>query len=300
MSQVTLNTIQADGVNVFYRSAGQKSSPALLLLHGFPASSFQFRNLIPLLAQSYHVIAPDLPGFGFTDVPEARGYKYTFDSLASTVEAFVDALGIDKFAVYIFDYGAPTAIRVALHHPSRVTAIISQNGNAYDEGFGAEFWAPFRKYWASSETFSTTSPEARAIVPYALTLDVTKWQYTNGVPQALLSRVDPAAYTLDTALMAREGQDEVQLSLFFDYRTNLALYPKFHEYLRTSGVPVLAMWGANDDIFVKAGAEAFRKDVRPELLEVRLVESGHFPLETHVEDYAKEINAFLKKHAGRK
>ncbi|KAI0065730.1 alpha/beta hydrolase fold protein [Artomyces pyxidatus] len=275
-----VNTIEVDGINVFYRSAGPSSAPVLLLLHGFPSSSFQFRNLIPLLAAKYRVIAPDLPGFGFTSVPDERKYVYTFDSLSNTVEKFLDALSIDKFALYIFDYGAPTAIRLALRSPTRITAIVTQNGNAYDDGFGAAFWKPLQAYWASSTKFSATSPEAQALVPF-LSFGTTKWQYTNGVPANLLHRVDPAAYTLDAALLARPGQTEIQLSLFYDYGTNPALYPQFHEYLRKSGVPVLAMWAANDIIFVKPGAEAFKRDVKDVV--VKFVDSGHFALETHVQ-----------------
>ncbi|KAI0065729.1 alpha/beta-hydrolase [Artomyces pyxidatus] len=292
MTQVTLSIIEVDGINVFYRSAGPSSAPVLLLLHGFPSSSFQFRNLIPLLAAKYRVFAPDLPGFGFTSVPDERKYVYTFDSLSNTVEKFLDALSIDKFALYIFDYGAPTAIRLALRSPTRITAIVTQNGNAYDDGFGAAFWKPLTAYWASSTKFSATSPEALALLPY-FSFDKTEWQYTNGVPANLLHRVDPAAYNLDAALLTRPGQTEIQLSLFYYYGTNPPLYPQFHEYLRKSGVPVLAMWGANDAVFVKAGAEAFKRDVKD--IVVKLVDTGHFALETHVEEFAKEIDAFLSK-----
>jgi len=276
-------------VNVFYRSAGPPTAPVLLLLHGFPASSFQFRELIPLLASKFRVLAPDLPGFGFTEVPAERNYQYTFDSLSVTIEAFLDALNVGKFAVYIFDYGSPTAFRIAVRHPDRVTAIITQNGNVYREGLGKNFWAPLETYWAAP-TYSSTTPEAQALLPF-LQLGPTKWQYTNGVPEALQSRIAPEAYTLDAALLTREGASEVQLSLFYDYRTNLQLYPQWQEYLRTSGVPVLALWGANDDIFIKAGAEAFARDVKDLVLD--FVDSGHFALETHVEYYAEQIDKFL-------
>ncbi|KAI0040941.1 alpha/beta-hydrolase [Auriscalpium vulgare] len=288
MSQVTLNSLEVDGLNVFYRAAGSIANPVLLLLHGFPSSSFQFRNLIPLLAVKYRVIAPDLPGFGFTLVPTERDYLHTFNNLSYTVEKFLDALNIEKFALYVFDYGAPVGFRLAIRHPTRVTAIITQNGNAYDEGLG-QFWEPFRKYWASTTTFTTTSPEALALLPL-LTFGPTKQQYTHGVPPALLARIDPAAYTLDTALLARPGQDDVQLSLFYDYGTNLMLYPQFQEYLRTSGVPVLVMWGMNDAIFVKAGAEAYRRDAKD--LVMKNVDSGHFALETHVEVLVEYVFEF--------
>ncbi|KAI0265932.1 Alpha/Beta hydrolase protein [Gloeopeniophorella convolvens] len=293
MSTVTeLNTITVDGVKVFYRAAGAPTAPVLLLLHGFPASSFQFRELIPLLAPKFRVVAPDLPGFGFTEVPAERKYEYTFDSLSLTVEAFIDALKIDKFAVYVFDYGAPTGFRIALRHPKRITAIVTQNGNAYDDGFGKEFWAPIEKYWASSTSFTADSPEARALVPF-FGLDTTKWQYTHGVPAELLHRIAPEAYTLDEALLQRAGQTDIQLRLFFDYRTNPKQYPQWHEYLRSSGVPVLAIWGANDAVFVKAGAEAFKRDAKDFVLE--LVDSGHFPLETLVGHFAERITEFLSK-----
>jgi len=291
MARVELNTIEADGVKVFYRSAGPPTAPVLLLLHGFPSSSFQFRELIPLLATKFRVLAPDLPGFGFTEVPAERKYQYKFDSLSVTIEAFLDVLKVDKFAVYIFDYGSPTAFRIAVRHPQRVTAIITQNGNAYEEGLGADFWAPLRKYWAAP-AFSASSPDAQALVPF-LQLGPTKWQYTHGVPEQLLSRVAPEAYTLDAALLAREGQQETQLALFYDYGTNLGHYPRWQEYLRTSGVPVLALWGRNDPIFVKAGAEAFKRDVKDLVLDY--VDSGHFALETHVEYYAEKIDNFLSQ-----
>ncbi|KAF8265706.1 putative hydrolase or acyltransferase of alpha/beta superfamily [Lactarius quietus] len=289
MARVDLNTIEADGVKVFYRSAGPPTAPVLLLLHGFPSSSFQFRELIPLLATKFRILAPDLPGFGFTEVPAERKYQYTFDNLSVTIEAFLDVLKVDKFAVYIFDYGSPTAFRIALRNPKRVTAIITQNGNAYEEGLGADFWAPLRKYWAAP-AFSARSPDAQALLPF-LQLGPTKWQYTHGVPEELLARVAPEAYTLDAALLAREGQQETQLALFYDYGTNLGHYPRWQEYLRTSGVPVLALWGRNDPVFVKAGAEAFKRDVKDLVLDY--VDSGHFALETHVEYFAEQIDKFL-------
>ncbi|KAI0310670.1 alpha/beta hydrolase fold protein [Amylostereum chailletii] len=294
MSSVTFERIQADGVDVFYRAAGKPESPTLLLLHGFPSSSFQFRTLLPLLAADYRVLAPDLPGFGFTDVPAERQYAYTFDGLSKTVEAFVDALGLTKFALYVFDYGAPTGLRLALRHPDRVTAIITQNGNAYAEGLASPFWAPLRAYWALP-AFSATAPEAAAL-DAVFTLATTRWQYTDGVPGALLPRVDPAAYTLDALLLARAGQRETQLALCYDYGTNPGLYPAFQAYFRESGVPVLVMWGANDAIFPKAGAEAYARDVRDVVL--RFVDTGHFALETHVEEFAREIRAFLSTRVG--
>ena len=280
------NFITANSASVFYRHAGPADGLTILLLHGFPSSSHQFRNLIPLLAgKGYRVIAPDLPGFGFTTVPE--GYEHSFANLAKTITAFVDALKLAKFAIYIFDYGAPTGLRLALEKPDDVVAIVSQNGNAYEEGFGADFWAPIRKYWASG------AQEDRDALRFALELPATKWQYTDGSPHP--DAIQPEAYHLDQALMERPGNKDVQLDLFYDYKSNVPLYPAFHEYFRKSKVPVLAMWGKNDSIFVAPGAEAFKKDV--EKLELRLVDAGHFAIETNEELFADSMHDFFEKHA---
>lgn len=284
--QTEISTINADGVDVFYRASGSMSAPVVLLLHGFPSSSHMFRNLIPLLSKQYRVIAPDLPGFGFTVVPEERKYEYTFANLATTIEAFLDALSIKKFAVYIFDYGAPTAFRIALNRPSSITALVTQNGNAYEEGLGADFWAPLRQYWATGEV--EVREKIRAA---ALNLETTKWQYTAGSPHP--DSIPPETYHLDTALMMRPGNQDIQLDIFYDYRTNIALYPKFHEYLRTSGVPVLAVWGKNDPIFIPAGAEGFRKDVKD--LEIDYLDGPHFALETNEVEMARRMIAFFEK-----
>ncbi|KAH8908497.1 alpha/beta-hydrolase [Coniochaeta sp. PMI_546] len=278
-------TVSADGIQVFYRHAGSPSSPTILLLHGFPSSSHQFRNLIPLLAAKYHVVAPDLPGYGFTVVPAERGYKYTFANLATTIGAFVDALAIKKFAVYIFDYGAPTGLRLALQRPEAVAGIISQNGNAYVEGFGQPFWAPIQKYWASG------SQEDRDALRQLFELPATKWQYTNGAKNP--DAIAPEAWTLDQALMDREGNKEIQLDLFYSYGTNVELYPAIQQYFRTSGVPVLAAWGKNDEIFVAPGAEAFKRDVKK--LELKYLDAGHFAIETNEEILAGWIEDFLVK-----
>ncbi|OAQ67840.1 alpha/beta hydrolase fold protein [Pochonia chlamydosporia 170] len=286
MSSTTTAFIEANGAQVFYRQAGPTTpnTPTILLLHGFPSSSHQFRNLIPLLAaKGYRVIAPDLPGYGFTTVPPT--YTHTFDNLGTTINAFTSALSLQKYAIYIFDYGAPTGLRLALENPDKVVAIISQNGNAYDEGFGAEFWAPIRKYWASG------AKEDRESLRGLLEMDATKWQYTFGSPNA--DKVQPEAYALDQALMDRVGNKEIQLDLFYDYRNNVPLYPKFQEYFRTSKVPVLAIWGKNDAIFVAPGAEAFRKDV--EKLEVKLLDAGHFAIETNEQEFADSIVSFFEK-----
>jgi pimeloyl-ACP methyl ester carboxylesterase len=280
-----IHKVEADGVQVFYRSAGDAGAPVVLLLHGFPASSFMFRELIPRLADQYRVIAPDLPGFGFTDVPAKRDYKYSFDGLARTIEAFTNALHLERYAIYVFDYGAPTGFRLAMHHPERVTAIISQNGNAYEEGLG-DAWAPIRKYWSEPTT------ENREVIRKAiLNLDGTRWQYTHGVSNP--DAVAPEGYWLDTTLLERPGNKDIQLDLFLDYASNVKLYPKFQEYLRNSKPPLLAIWGKNDPFFLPPGAEAFRKD-NPNA-QVQFLDTGHFALETHVVEIAAAIKSFLAR-----
>jgi pimeloyl-ACP methyl ester carboxylesterase len=276
--------VEVDGVQVFYRAAGEANAPVILLLHGFPTSSFMFRELIPRLANDFRVIAPDLPGFGFTEVPAERKYSYTFDGLASTIDAFTRALELDRCAIYVFDYGAPTGFRLAMAHPDRITAIVSQNGNAYEEGLG-DAWAPIRKYW------SAPTAENRDILRQSiLTAGGTRWQYTDGVANP--ESVPPESYTLDTALLERPGNKEIQLDLFLDYASNVKLYPKFQEYFRESKPPLLAIWGKNDPFFVPAGAEAFRKDLPS--AKVQFLETGHFALETHVVEIASAMKEFLQ------
>ena len=289
MASTKISTITADGVEIFYRSAGSPTAPVLLLLHGFPSSSHMFRNLIPLLSAKYHVIAPDLPGFGFTVVPESRKYKYTFDSITHTTLSFLDALSIEKFAVYIFDYGSPTAFRLALERPDAITALITQNGNAYVEGLGKDFWAPIQAYWTSGAL-----SDREAIRTAALNFETTKWQYTFGSPHP--KSIPPESYYLDAELLARPGNEDVQLDILYDYRTNVDLYPKFQEWLRDSKVKVLTVWGKNDPIFIKEGAEAFRKDVPAERLQVEWLDAGHFALETNEVEVAGLIEGFLGKH----
>ena len=280
---VHFRRVEADGVEVFYREAGPADGPVVLLLHGFPASSFQFRELIPRLANRYRVIAPDLPGFGFTNVPEQRGYVYTFDALAETIDKFVQALHLSKYALYIFDFGAPTGLRLAVAHPERVTAIVSQNGNAYEEGLG-DAWGPIRKYWAFPN-----AENREVIAKNVLTLEGTRWQYTHGVANA--DSVAPESYTLDQALMERPGNKDIQLDLFLNYASNVALYPKFQEYFRKSKPPLLAIWGKNDPFFIPAGAEAFRRDIPS--AQVKMLDTGHFALETHVVEIAAEMKKFF-------
>jgi pimeloyl-ACP methyl ester carboxylesterase len=276
------HNVEADGVRVFYREAGPADGPVLLLLHGYPTSSHMFRELIPRLATRYRLIAPDLPGFGFTAVPPARNYKYSFDALARTVEAFVDALGLKRYALYVFDYGAPTGFRLAAAHPERITAIISQNGNAYEEGLGGA-WDPIRKYWAEP------TPQNRDALRQFLTIDGTRWQYTHGVANP--ETVAPESYTLDQALLERPGVKEIQLDLFLNYSTNVALYPMFQRYFREHQPPLLAIWGKNDPFFIPPGAEAFRRDIPNATVE--FLDTGHFALETHVDEIAAAIDRLL-------
>jgi pimeloyl-ACP methyl ester carboxylesterase len=281
--RASVHKVEADGVRVFYRTAGDAAAPVVLLLHGFPASSFMFRELIPRLASDYRVIAPDLPGFGFTEIPAERKYVYSFAGLASTIEAFTEALKIDRYAIYVFDYGAPTGFRLAMAHPERITAIVSQNGNAYEEGLG-DAWGPIRKYWAAP-----TAENREVIRKNILTLEGTRWQYTHGVNDP--NSIPPESYTLDAALLKRPGNEDIQLDLFLDYASNVKLYPKFQEYFRKSKPPLLAIWGKNDPFFIPAGAEAFRKDLPN--AEVQFLDTGHFAIETHVVEIAAAMKDFL-------
>jgi len=280
---VVLRRVEVDEVSVFYREAGDPKRPAILLLHGFPTSSHQFRDLIPRLADRYHVIAPDLPGFGFTTV--AEGFDYCFAKLAEVMAAFTDAIGLTRYAIYVFDYGAPVGLRLALARPDAVTAIISQNGNAYEEGL-SDGWAPTRAYWADP------SPANRETMRGMLTLEATRWQYTHGAPDE--AQVAPEAYWLDYALISRPGNDDIQLKLIADYVSNVALYPRIHDYFRTRKPPLLAVWGAGDPFFLPAGAEAFRRDL-PEA-EVHFLDAGHFALETHGREIADLMRDFLDRH----
>jgi pimeloyl-ACP methyl ester carboxylesterase len=274
--------VKVGPVTVFYREAGNRQHPTLLLLHGFPTSSHMFRNLIPLLADRYHIVAPDLPGFGFTTAPDRTAFAYSFDNLAKVVEDFTDAIGLKHYAIYVFDYGAPVGFRLALSRPDRVTAIISQNGNAYEEGLSGG-WSPIQRYWQDP------SPANREALRSFLTLEATKWQYVHGVADE--TQIAPESYTLDHALLSRPGNDEIQLDLFLDYASNVALYPKFQAYFAAHRPPFLAVWGRNDPFFLPPGAEAFRRD-NPNA-EVHFFETGHFALETHAVEIAGTMDAFL-------
>src|SRR4029077_14109966 len=269
-----------DGLKISYRESGRAGAPTLLLLHGFPSAGHMFRDLIPLLADHFHIVAPDLPGFGNSDRPDGN----SFDRMAKTIDRFTEVVGFDRYAVYVFDYGAPTGFRLAVKHPDRITAIISQNGNAYEEGL-SEGWKPIRAYWEDA------SPANRAALRSFLAPETTIWQYTHGVPDP--TAVSPDGCSLDNFYLTRPGADEFQLDLFGDYKSNVALYPTFQQYFRTHKPPLLAVWGKNDPFFLPPGAEAFKRDI-PKAV-VRFFDTGHFALETHAAEIAAAIREFLPK-----
>jgi pimeloyl-ACP methyl ester carboxylesterase len=282
MSTVQYRAADAGSFKVFYREAGSPGAPKLLLLHGFPSAGHMFRDLIPLLADRFHLVAPDLPGFGQSDMPARSSFQYTFDNVADVIDRFTQKIGFDRFAVYVFDYGAPTGFRLAVKHPEKITAIISQNGNAYEEGL-SEGWSPIRAYWQNA------SEANRKALRDFLKPESTYWQYTHGVSDT--SKVSPDGYSLDNFYLARPGADEVQLDLFGDYKSNVALYPTFQKYFRTHKPPLLAVWGKNDPFFLPPGAEAFKRDIPGAT--VRFLDTGHFALETHAREIADEIRKFL-------
>jgi pimeloyl-ACP methyl ester carboxylesterase len=278
MSTVQYRTADVDGFKVFYREAGSPTSPKLLLLHGFPSAGHMFRDLIPLLAERFHIIAPDLPGFGQSAMPPRNEFNYTFDNIAAVIDRFTEVVQFDRFIVYVFDYGAPTGFRIAAKHPERIAGIISQNGNAYVEGL-SEGWNPIRAYWTDP------SAENRQALRAMLAPETTKWQYTHGVADE--SSVSPDGIALDNHYLARPGAGDIQLDLFGDYKSNVALYPKFQEYFRTHKPTLLAVWGKNDPFFLPPGAEAFKRDIPN--ADVRFFDTGHFALETHAADIASAI-----------
>ncbi|SAL27108.1 alpha/beta fold hydrolase [Caballeronia humi] len=282
MSKIAHRHIDVDGFKVFYREAGPADAPKLLLLHGFPSSSHMFRDLIPLLADRFHIVAPDLPGFGQSDMPSRDSFAYTFDNIAHVIDRFTETVGFDRYAIYVFDYGAPTGFRLALKHPERITAIVSQNGNAYEEGL-SEGWNPIRAYWQAPTQANRDALRAM------LTKETTTWQYTHGVSEP--SALSPDGYSLDDYYLSRPGAHEIQLDLFGDYRNNVALYPAFQEYFRTHRPRFLAVWGKNDPFFLPAGAESFKRDI-PDA-DVRFFDTGHFALETHAKEIAAAIASFL-------
>ncbi len=284
MSAVRYQSADVDGLKVFYRQAGPADAPALLLLHGFPSASHMFRDLMPLLADRFHLIAPDLPGFGQSDMPARSTFTYTFDRIAAVIDRFTEVIGAKRFALYVFDYGAPTGFRIAAKHPDRITAIISQNGNAYEEGL-SDGWNPIRAYWREP------SPANREALRAFLSPDTTRWQYTHGVSDG--TTVSPDGQSLDNFYLARPGADEVQLDLLGDYKSNVALYPTFQTYFRTHKPPFLAVWGKNDPFFLPPGAEAFKRDIPGAV--VRFLDTGHFALETHASEIAAAIRDFLTR-----
>ncbi|HTH96808.1 MAG TPA: alpha/beta hydrolase [Stellaceae bacterium] len=279
MVAITYRTVDVDGRKIFYREAGTTGAPKLLLLHGFPTASHMFRDLMPHLAGRFHIVAPDLPGFGMSELP---GSGHSFEAIADAIDRFTEIVGFDRYAVYVFDYGAPTGFRLAVKHPDRITAIISQNGNAYAEGL-SDGWNPIRAYWQDP------SPVHREALRAFLAPETTIWQYTHGVADP--TRVSPDGYSLDNFYLARPGVAEIQLDLFGDYKSNVALYPAFQAYFRTHKPPFLAVWGKNDPFFLPAGAEAFKRDM-PDAV-IRFFETGHFALETHAAEIAAAIGDFL-------
>jgi pimeloyl-ACP methyl ester carboxylesterase len=284
MTMIHYRKANVDGMKVFYREAGPVDAPTLLLLHGFPTAGHMFRELIPALSDRFRLVAPDLPGFGQSDMPSRDGFSYTFAKLAEVIERFTEVIGLARFAIYAFDYGAPTGFRLAVRHPERISAIISQNGNAYEEGL-SDGWNPMRAYW--TEASAANRKALRAF----LSPETTVWQYTHGVSDTTL--VSPDGFSLDNFYLARPGADEIQLDLFGDYKSNVAMYPEFQAYFRKHKPPLLAIWGKHDPFFLPAGAEAFKRDI-PDA-QVRFVDTGHFALETHCDEIAAAIREFLPR-----
>jgi len=283
---VHYHTIRIGEVDVFYREAGAKTAPVLLLLHGFPTSSNMFRNLIPRLAAAFRVIAPDYPGYGFSGMPDRKSFAYTFENMTNIVEELTKKLELDKYAMYVMDYGAPIGYRLALRHPEKVSGLIVQNGNAYDEGLRA-FWDPIKKYWQDA------TPANRAALNFLVSSDATKWQYSNGVSD--LTLLDPTTWTLDQVGLDRPGNGDIQLDMLYDYRTNVPLYPDFQAFFRKYQPPTLIVWGKNDYIFPAEGAAPYNRDLSD--VETHLLDTGHFALETHGEEIASRIEKFFAQRA---
>lgn len=284
-------TVSVNGQDIFYREAGDRRNPAILLLHGFPTSSFMFRNLIPALADKYYLVAPDFPGFGQSSMPSVHEYEYTFDNLSRTIEAFLGAIRLDKFSLYVMDYGAPVGFRIAARHAEKVEGLIIQNGNAYVEGMEDGFWGPIKKYWANPQ--DPASIEGAAVMTDPAS---TRWQYQDGVKD--LTLVSPDTWTHDQALLDRPGNRDIQLALFFDYQNNPPQYPGWQAYFRTWQPPALVVWGKNDQIFVEAGAHPYKRDLKN--VDFHLLDTGHFALETHLEEIASLIDRFMEREVAPK
>ena len=289
-AKVTHQTVEVAGLDIFYREAGPEDAPAILLLHGFPTSSQMFRNLIPALADEYRLIAPDYPGYGQSSMPSRDEFVYTFDNLARVIGEFTGAVGLSRYALYVQDYGAPVGYRLAVAHPDRVSAIVVQNGNAYDEGLDNAFWEPFKAYWREPD-----STERREALRPLLALEATKWQYTHGVKRPEL--ISPDAWTTDQYGLDRAGNVEIQLDLFLSYGSNPPLYPGWQEYFRVQQPPILIAWGEHDQIFPPAGAEPYKRDLKT--LDYHLLDAGHFALETEGDAIARLIREFLGRHVGK-
>jgi pimeloyl-ACP methyl ester carboxylesterase len=288
---VRYKTVKVGDLDIFYREAGPKDAPTLLLLHGFPTSSQMFRNLIPAIADRYHVVAPDYPGYGHSSMPPHDKFAYSFDNLAKVMDEFTEKVGLTRYALYVMDYGAPVGYRLAVKHPERVTAIVVQNGNAYDEGLDNDFWKPIKAYWNEPN-----SKAKRDAIRNLVTYEATKWQYVTGVKDPDLVSPDGAAH--DQFLLDRKGNDEIQLDLFLSYGSNPPLYPSWQEYFRKHQPPMLIVWGKNDQIFPAAGAEPYKRDLKT--LEYYLLDTGHFALETNGDEIAQRMREFLGKHVDQK
>jgi pimeloyl-ACP methyl ester carboxylesterase len=284
MCTVMYRKVDVDGIGIFYREAGPKDAPTILLLHGFPTAGHMFRDLIPRLADRFRLVAPDLPAFGQSDMPARSAFSYTFENIANVIDRFAEVIGLRRFAMYVFDYGAPVGFRLAVRHPDRITAIISQNGNAYQEGLSGG-WDPIRAYWQEP------SQANREALRNFLAPETTRWQYTHGVPD--VTTISPDGYSLDNFYLARPGADEIQLDLFGDYKSNVALYPTFQNYFRTHKPRFLAAWGKNDPFFLPAGAEAFGRDIPGAI--IQFFDTGHFALESHAKEIAAAIRDFLAR-----
>jgi pimeloyl-ACP methyl ester carboxylesterase len=288
-SQTRYRTVSVQGLQIFYREAGSPSAPTLLLLHGFPTSSHMFRNLIPALADTYHLVAPDYPGFGYSSMPLVNEFEYSFDHLAEIVEAFTEQLGLTRYSLYVQDYGAPIGYRLAAKHPERVQALIVQNGNAYEEGIANDFWTPIKAYWRERNAANTDA------VSTALELDAVRWQYTHGVRQP--DTISPDNWLVDHTLLSRPGNRDIQLQLFYSYGTNPPLYPQWQAYFREHQPPTLIAWGRNDDIFPAAGAHPYTRDLNN--VDFHLLDTGHFALEEDGATIARLIRQFLARTLGQ-